>query len=292
MVRVIFQFAFISVVMLISFSVSMTMLYSSSFEAYGQERPERNTTDVIQSLISKGYHSLMTTMVTMMWASLDMVTLDSLQVFKDQSLIQIWSAFLFTLYHAASLIVLLNMLIAMMSNSYQRVEDNIETEYKFARAQLWADYIGDGVATLPPPLNLIPSPKSIVRWACKLTNRCFGVPRRLPCCTNEQFRVYHESNMDIEQKKQNYQNVVRELIRRYWARRRRQKTTTENAIPDHLAAMVTVRDQVSDMLSEIRNILKTNKQRKDRDRHQLSDEGHLQTGESSAANGNHNHVQL
>ncbi|CAH3113159.1 unnamed protein product [Pocillopora meandrina] len=292
MVRVIFQFAFISVVMLISFSVSMTMLYSSSFEAYGQERPERNTTDVIQSLISKGYHSLMTTMVTMMWASLDMVTLDSLQVFKDQSLIQIWSAILFTLYHAASLIVLLNMLIAMMSNSYQRVEDNIETEYKFARAQLWADYIGDGVATLPPPLNLIPSPKSIVRWACKLTNRCFGVPKRLPCCTNEQFRVYHESNMDIEQKKQNYQNVVRELIRRYWARRRRQKTTTENAIPDHLAAMATVRDQVSDMLSEIRNILKTNKQRKDRDRHQLSDEGHLQTGESSAANGNHNHVQL
>ena len=56
MVRVIFQFMFISVVMLISFSVSMTMLYSSSFEAYGQERPERNTTDEIQSLISKGYH--------------------------------------------------------------------------------------------------------------------------------------------------------------------------------------------------------------------------------------------
>lgn len=67
-------------------------------------------------------YSLITTMVTLMWASLDMVTLDSLQVFKDQSLIQIWTAFLFTLYHAASLIVLLNMLIAMMSNSYQRVE--------------------------------------------------------------------------------------------------------------------------------------------------------------------------
>ena len=61
-------------------------------------------------------------MVTLMWASLDMVSLDSLQVFKDQSLIQIWTASLFTLYHAASLIVLLNMLIAMMSNSYQRVE--------------------------------------------------------------------------------------------------------------------------------------------------------------------------
>ena len=64
-------------------------------------------------------------MVTLTWASLDMVTLDSLGVFKDQSLIQIWSAILFTLYHAASLIVLLNMLIAMMSNSYQRVEVKI-----------------------------------------------------------------------------------------------------------------------------------------------------------------------
>lgn len=56
MVRVIFQFAFISIVMLTSFSVGMTMLYSSSFEAYGKERPQRNTTDPIQSLLSKGYH--------------------------------------------------------------------------------------------------------------------------------------------------------------------------------------------------------------------------------------------
>ena len=56
MVRVIFQFAFISCVMLISFSVSMTMLYSSSFEAYGQERPIRNNTDKIEALLSKGYY--------------------------------------------------------------------------------------------------------------------------------------------------------------------------------------------------------------------------------------------
>lgn len=68
------------------------------------------------------FNSLPTTMVTLMWASLDMVGLDSLKVFEDQSLIQFWSASLFTLYHAASMIVLLNMLIAMMSNSYQQVE--------------------------------------------------------------------------------------------------------------------------------------------------------------------------
>lgn len=75
-------------------------------------------------------------MVTLMWASLDMITLDSLEVFKDQSLIRIWTAILFTLYHAASLIVLLNMLIAMMSNSYQRVEVSFTCKKKKNRSNI------------------------------------------------------------------------------------------------------------------------------------------------------------
>lgn len=60
-------------------------------------------------------------------------------------------------------------------------QDNIETEYKFARTQLWADYIGDGVPTLPPPINLIPTPKFIYRIVSKLTFKCFGIPRKEPC---------------------------------------------------------------------------------------------------------------
>lgn len=58
MVRVIFQFAFISIVMLASFSVAMTMLYSVSFEAYGKVRPvtEYNTTLQLETFLDKGYH--------------------------------------------------------------------------------------------------------------------------------------------------------------------------------------------------------------------------------------------
>ena len=96
--------------------------------------------------------SLVTTMVTLTWASLDMVTLDSLQVFKDQSLIQIWSATLFTLYHAASLIVLLNMLIAMMSNSYQRVEVGLTVVTRMYIPELQHSEIS--VACVQPPLPL------------------------------------------------------------------------------------------------------------------------------------------
>ena len=57
MVRVIFQFAFISCVVLWSFSVGMTMLYTSSFEAYNKTHPIMyNTTDPIAKLLVKDYH--------------------------------------------------------------------------------------------------------------------------------------------------------------------------------------------------------------------------------------------
>lgn len=59
MVRVIFQFAFISIVMLVSFSVAMTMLYSMSFESYGHERPKvvkTNSTMQLEMVLDKGYH--------------------------------------------------------------------------------------------------------------------------------------------------------------------------------------------------------------------------------------------
>ena len=61
-------------------------------------------------------------MVTLAWASLNMVGLESLKDFDDGHIVYLWSAFLFTLYHGVSMIVLLNMLIAMMSNSYQQIE--------------------------------------------------------------------------------------------------------------------------------------------------------------------------
>ncbi|XP_001637374.2 short transient receptor potential channel 4 isoform X2 [Nematostella vectensis] len=272
MVRVIFQFAFISCVVLWSFSVAMTMLYMSSFEAYQLPRPVKNVTSDIDAILDKGYDNLLSTMVTLMWASLDMVGLDTLNVFKKQSLIQFWTAALFTLYHAASMVVLLNMLIAMMSNSYQQVEDNIETEYKFARTQLWTDYIGDAVPTLPPPLNLLPTPKYIVRLLCKLSNRCCGVPRKVPCLTESQVWDYDGGRFDVEHRKSEYKSTVRELLSRYWDRHRKAKTPATAA--DRIQAMTKIKEEVTDMLCEIRNILKARgRTRGSRDQLKAPEEG-------------------
>ncbi|XP_018649047.1 LOW QUALITY PROTEIN: putative transient receptor potential channel [Schistosoma mansoni] len=45
---------------------------------------------------------------------------------------------LLLIYHAMAIIVLVNMLIAMMSNSFQTIQNHADTEWKFARSKLWA----------------------------------------------------------------------------------------------------------------------------------------------------------
>lgn len=54
------------------------------------------------------------------------------------------------------------MLIAMMSNSYQLISEHSDSEWKFARSELWVSYFEEG-ATVPPPFNLLPSVK-ILRY--------------------------------------------------------------------------------------------------------------------------------
>lgn len=60
--------------------------------------------------------------MTLAWASINMIGLDSLDGLDDGTMVHLWSYLMFTLYHGISMIVMLNMLIAMMSNSYQQME--------------------------------------------------------------------------------------------------------------------------------------------------------------------------
>merc|ERR1712142_893616 len=78
-----------------------------------------------------------------------------------------FSFLLFGFYYMSSMIVLLNMLIAMMSNSYQYIQENLDVEHKFSRTVLWIDYIGEENCR-PVPFNLIPSLSSMK----KITRLC------------------------------------------------------------------------------------------------------------------------
>uniref|UniRef100_A0A8C2IW60 Transient receptor potential cation channel subfamily C member 2a n=1 Tax=Cyprinus carpio TaxID=7962 RepID=A0A8C2IW60_CYPCA len=79
-------------------------------------------------------------------------------------------------------IVLLNMLIAMISNSFQRIEDDADVEWKFARSKLYLSYFREGL-TMPVPFNIIPSPKALfytLRSICQ----------KICCCCNKKAPEY------------------------------------------------------------------------------------------------------
>ncbi|ESO90970.1 hypothetical protein LOTGIDRAFT_122406, partial [Lottia gigantea] len=61
-------------------------------------------------------------------------------------------------YNAVSVTVLLNMLIAMMTRSFQTIAEDSDAEWKFSRSILYMEYISDS-AVLPVPLNIIAAPK-------------------------------------------------------------------------------------------------------------------------------------
>ena len=64
------------------------------------------------------------------------------------------------IFHGWAVVVMLNVLVAMLSHSFDRVRNNAELEWKFHRSKTWMKYIQKGVSR-PPPMNLFPSVKEI-----------------------------------------------------------------------------------------------------------------------------------
>ncbi|CAG5124506.1 unnamed protein product, partial [Candidula unifasciata] len=114
------------------------------------------------------------TYVTLFWSMFSLTAPSKLEVKSTQSFTKTVGELLFMVYHGMAIIVLLNMLIAMMSSSFQDIENHADMEWKFARSKLWMGYFDEG-STLPPPFNLIISPKSVyylVMWVKHLADQC------------------------------------------------------------------------------------------------------------------------
>ncbi|XP_034250296.1 transient-receptor-potential-like protein [Thrips palmi] len=99
---------------------------------------------------------------SLFWASFGNVGIDSFELTGIKQYTRFWGLLMFGSYSVINVIVLLNLLIAMMSNSYAMIEERSDTEWKFARTRLWMSYFEQG-ATLPPPFNIFPTPKRIMR---------------------------------------------------------------------------------------------------------------------------------
>ncbi|XP_036817775.1 short transient receptor potential channel 2-like [Oncorhynchus mykiss] len=90
----------------------------------------------------------------------------------DFVLAQFVGRVLYGVFTLVIVIILLNMLIAMITNSFQKIEDDADVEWKFARSKLYLSYFREG-STIPVPFNLVPSPKAL-----------FYLLRGFFCCCN------------------------------------------------------------------------------------------------------------
>ena len=78
----------------------------------------------------------------------------------------------------------LEFLVERSSESIWQIElrisqEKADTEWKFARSKLWISYFEDG-GTVPPPFNIIPTPKTlyyICRWV--YTRGCGQSPKMI-----------------------------------------------------------------------------------------------------------------
>ncbi|XP_059164001.1 uncharacterized protein LOC131946958 [Physella acuta] len=110
---------------------------------------------------------------------------------------------LYGVYILGAVVVLINMLIAMMSNTFEDIQKSEDSEWKFARAKLWISFIEQGT-TLPIPFNIIPTPKSILRL--------FRWFRDCVCCEVDRNEWKKE---DVKHYELEYKAIMHRVVLRY-----------------------------------------------------------------------------
>ncbi|CAF0722199.1 unnamed protein product [Adineta ricciae] len=200
--------------------------------------------------IHKHFSNLFESLQTLFWGTFGLIDLQTFQIYKKHTFTMFIGLLMYGVYSSIMIIVLLNMLIAMMSNSYQYIANSTETEWKFARAKLWISYFEEG-GTLPPPFNIVPSPKSICYGFSYMYRRVFG-------CSKKHLRNRWQSIKKllskINEREIKYQTVIRELVKRY-IMKRQQKDQTEGVTEDDLNE---IKQDVSAFRFELLEILSTN----------------------------------
>ena len=82
------------------------------------------------------FQGLIHSMVTLFWTNMGIADLSAPSVNEDHEFTKMVAVIMFVVYHIISIVILLNMLIAMMNLSYDTILGNSDVEWKFARAKV------------------------------------------------------------------------------------------------------------------------------------------------------------
>ncbi|XP_042218970.1 transient receptor potential protein-like isoform X1 [Homarus americanus] len=200
MVIDIIKFFFIYTLVLFAFGCGLNQLlwyYADMDKAkcYSLPGDQKNPKEDQSCAVWRRFSNLFETSQSLFWASFGLVDLQVFELTGIKSYTRFWSMLMFGSYNVINVIVLLNLLIAMMSNSYAFICAKCDMEWKFARAKLWMSYFEEG-REMPAPFNLVPKFSSLLAL-----NK--GKSRA-------SFKKRQETLRETQ-----YQGVMRNLVRRY-----------------------------------------------------------------------------
>uniref|UniRef100_A0A8C0H0Q3 Transient receptor potential cation channel subfamily C member 4 n=1 Tax=Chelonoidis abingdonii TaxID=106734 RepID=A0A8C0H0Q3_CHEAB len=229
----ILKFLFIYCLVLLAFANGLNQLY------FYYETNEPNSCKGIRcEKQNNAFSTLFETLQSLFWSIFGLINLYVTNVKARHEFTEFVGATMFGTYNVISLVVLLNMLIAMMNNSYQLIADHADIEWKFARTKLWMSYFEEG-GTLPTPFNVLPSPKSLwylIKWTWR--HLCKKKIRRKP----ESFGTIGE--------------VMRNLVKRYVAAMIRDAKTEEGLTEENFKEL---KQDISSFRFEVLGLLKGNR---------------------------------
>ncbi|XP_015173876.1 PREDICTED: transient receptor potential-gamma protein isoform X4 [Polistes dominula] len=256
MVMDIMKFFFLYVLVLFAFSCGLNQLlwYYADMEkkrcpsAMPHSLNANVTTDSNACVVWRRFANLFETTQTLFWAVFGLVDLESFELDGIKVFTRFWGMLMFGTYSVINIVVLLNLLIAMMNHSYQLISERADVEWKFARSKLWISYFEEG-GTVPPPFNIIPTPKSAWYVGLWIYRKLCGHSR---AAKKEHMRTIRKKAKQASQRDFRYQSIMRNLVRRYVTVEQR-KAENEGVTEDDVNE---IKQDISAFRCEIIEILK------------------------------------
>eukprot|EP00054_Salpingoeca_dolichothecata_P003849 m.28652 g.28652 ORF g.28652 m.28652 type:complete len:696 (+) comp14183_c0_seq2:90-2177(+) len=218
------MFLVILVVFILAFSMGIAKVYQQNI-APGDEGPDSALGNVAKS------------MRTLFWALFGFIELDDFNVSGPlDSSTQVVGEILFGAYMVLVFILALNLLIAMINNSYQRVHDNSDVEWKFGRARLIREFQQHPV--IPSPFNLVVEPISFIFKLFRFRDRAI------------------QTSTDMEEETFQLHKLMTTVVKRY----KQNKPKKELDSPADLTATAELRSEIRELRSLVQSLLNQQQQ--------------------------------
>ncbi|XP_023238125.1 transient receptor potential-gamma protein-like [Centruroides sculpturatus] len=253
MVIDIVKFFFVYTLVLFAFACGLNQLlwyYADMEKQECMKKSNGNETRTDPSCLTwRRFANLFESSQTLFWASFGLIDLDNFELNGIQSYTRFWGLLMFGSYCVINVVVLLNLLIAMMNHSYQMISEHADVEWKFARCKLWMSYFEDG-GTVPPPLNIIPTPKSLYYLTRSLIKHFRGNSKN---ARKEHLKTIRRKARQASERDHKYQVIMRNLVRRYITEEQR-KADNQGVTEDDVNE---IKQDISSFRYELIEILST-----------------------------------